>query len=331
MFGRAQVTNLTDVTNVTNVTNLTRAADDTPTLHTVNDVIDEYLKEKNNKHADRVCKHPDSLAYTLKIVRDCWGGMTVVDFNIKSKARAKAKVEEWREAGVKTATCRKRIAVLKTAFRYCVDEELIPKDMMPLLKLPPQGPPRERVLDDKEIIALLAELDKPRTPRHVRLYIHLSLRTGQRQGAILALRYSEHIDFEKKVIRFRDTEAADQRSKKRRTDIPMDAFLLDLLTRAHEDSDCDAVIAFNDKPVRSILVGVKAAYRRAGITANLTCHDLRRSAATLVHRAMGGDLKAAASFIGDTEAVAARHYVQDGAETRLPQVEAIARMLDARK
>ncbi len=71
---------------------------------------------------------------------------------------------------------------------------------------------------------------------------------------------------------------------------------------------------------------MKQLYKRAGIS-GLHRHDLRRTAATLVHRGMDGDIKAAAVFIGDTEQMAARHYVQDAAETRLKPVQAVSDVL----
>lgn len=71
---------------------------------------------------------------------------------------------------------------------------------------------------------------------------------------------------------------------------------------------------------------MKALYARAGLE-GLHRHDLRRTAATLAHRGTDGDMRAAASFIGDTEQMARRHYVQDSAETRLKPVAAISNVL----
>lgn len=291
---------------------------------TVNEVLDAYLKEKFNDCAERVCQHPQAIKYAMVALRAAWGTMTVREFCIGSKARCKAKSEEWRRAEVGAigiGTCRKRLSILKTAFKYCVEEEILGKALMPTIKLPAGSPARERVLSLEEIAALLRACDLPSTERHLHDYVHLALRTGQRQGAILALRFSEHIDFERKVIRFRDTQARTERSKKRRTDIPMDDALYALLQTIKERADCDAVISFRDKPVKNIWGALKRLYDKAGIV-GAHAHDLRRTAATLV-----GDLKQAAAFIGDTEAVAQRHYYHPPVEDRLPQVQSISKLL----
>lgn len=294
---------------------------------TVSAIFDAYLADRRNPFSDRKCKHPDSIAFHLVAARKEWGNMPVVDFKLGSKARIKAKVQEWRAANIAQATCRKRVQFVKTAFRFAVEEEIIPREDEPVIKLPANGPPRERFVDqERELPALLRAADKIKTPDHIRLQAELSIRTGQRRGAILALRWSQHIDFERRIIRFRDTEEIADRSKKRRTDQPMDQELFDLLVAAKERADCDYVIEWRGRPVKSTYSGMKALYKRAGIE-NLHIHDLRRTAATYVNRELGGDIGAAAGFIGDTEKVAAKHYVQDDAGTRLPQMHALARVM----
>lgn len=299
-----------------------------PTLATLMDI---YLADRRNPFAERKCKHPESLASHLKVCRTLWGEMTLNEFRQGSKARVKATCADWRAGGLSPHTCRKRISILKTVFRFAVDEEIIDRGQEPIIKLPPNGAPRERVLDHKaELPALMRAADSSKTPFHVRLNCELSIRTGQRQGAIADLQWSKHIDFENRVILFRETECAEDRSKKRRTNIPMDDELYALLLDAKERAESDYVIEWRGKKVKNAYVGMKALYKRAGIE-NLHRHDLRRTAATYVHRGTEGDMKAAASFIGDTEQMAQKHYVQQSAETLLRPVGAIASVLgDAR-
>lgn len=252
--------------------------------------------------------------------------MTVGEFREGAKARLKATTTEWREAGLSQHTVRKRVSILRTVFRFAIEEELIPRELEPVFKLPAQGAPRERYVDPvKELPALLKAADHPDTPAHIRLCLHLSLRTGQRQGAIRDLRW-EHVDFDARVIRFRDTEAPDERSKKRRTNIPMCDDLVALLTAAKEAADSEFVLEWRGKSAGNVYHGMKALYRRAGLE-NLHRHDLRRTAATLAHRGTDGDMQAAAGFIGDTVAMAQKHYVADSAETRLKPVAAISNVL----
>lgn len=306
--------------------NASLAAEAAPPL-TVSALMDAYLADRRNPYAERKCRFPESLAGHLKASRALWGEMTLAEFAQGSKGRVKAQCAAWREAGLSPFTVRKRVSILKTVFRFAVDEEIISRGEEPVIKLPPNGAPRERFVDPKkELPALLAAADATKTPWHVRLAVELSIRTGQRQSAIRALQYSKHIDFENRVILFRETEAAEDRTKKRRTDIPMDQALYELLMQAKERADSDWVIEWRGRPVKSVYVGMKALYKRAGLK-GLHLHDLRRTAATYVHRGTEGDMRAAASFIGDTEEMAQRHYVKQSAETLLRPVNAIADVL----
>lgn len=293
---------------------------------TINDVCEAYLADRRDPHSERPCKHPVSIGGHLVAVRKEWGAWTLTDFRVGSKARIKAKCAEWREAGLAQSTIRKRISFLKTALRFAVEEEIITREQEPIIKLPKNGPPRERFVHPlRELPALLKAADAIQTPDHIRLMLELALRTGQRRGAILALTWGL-IDFEQRVIRFRDTEAPEERSKKRRTDQPMDDDLLRILTDAKERAESNHVIEWRGAPVKSTYAGIKALYKRAGIS-GLHIHDLRRSSATYVHEESGGDKKQAAGFIGDTEAVADRHYIQDNPAVRMPAVKSLANVL----
>lgn len=296
---------------------------------TVSDLIDAYLADRHDPFSERPCKHPQSLSYHLKVSVALWGAMPVVEFTHGSKARVRAACQDWREAGLSPFTIRKRVSILKTVFRFAVEEETIARGDEPIIKLPPNGQPRERFVDaERELPALLKAADEMKTPDHLRLLIELALRTGQRRGAILALDW-RHIDFERRVIRFRDTEAANARSKKRRGDKPMDDALFALLQRAYEarDESCEAVISWRGKRVSNPYHGLVAVYQRAGL-AGLRTHDLRRSSATYVHNETDGDLSAAARHIVDTEATARKHYVQESPHVHLGAINAVAGVLE---
>lgn len=295
---------------------------------TVNAVLDHYVADRHNPHAERRCKHPYSIEAHLKAVRAAWGEMLLQDFATGSKARVKTQVAAWKESGTAQSTCRKRISLLRTGFRLAVDDELINRAHEPVFKLPANGPPRERFLDDeRELPALLAAADEMDTPWHTRGAVEIALRTGQRMGAIRDLCWA-NVDFERREIRFRDTEAIADRSKKRRGIKAMDDDLYRLMQwlYARRSDECDNVIHWRDKPCKSLYVGIKALYKRAGIT-DLRCHDLRKASATYVDISLGGNLAQAASHIDDTEATAKRHYVQPNARASLPAIAAVSDVL----
>lgn len=295
---------------------------------TLNALCEAYLADRRNPFAERRCLHPESLRTHLVAVRALWGEMTVEDFGAGSKQRVKAQVAEWRAAGLSPFTVRKRISILRTVFRFAIEEELISRALEPVMKLPPNGAPRERFVDDvHELPRLLAAADAIKTPDHVRLLIEILLRTGQRRGCVLSLRWA-HVDFERRVIRFRDTQAAEERSKKRRGDKPMNDDLLALMKRAYEarDEDCEYVISWRGKRVVNPYHALRKVYERAGL-AGLRTHDLRRSSATYVNTALDGNLQAAANHINDTIATAQKHYVQEQVSIHVPAIEAVSSVM----
>lgn len=295
---------------------------------TVDYIFDRYQETRENPFADRPCLHPKALDFTLRAPRRAFGLMLLSEFRQGSKSRVRDQVQRWREDGRAQATCRKYVTIMIAAFNSAVDHEIIERAELPFIKLPRPGDPRRRFVDaQKELPALLKAAESRRVAPHIRLKLHLQLRTGQRSGAVNLLQWSKHVDWERRTILFSQTQLASQRSKKRRLDQPMDDELFDIMKRAHEDADCDFVISRWGRPVKSSYHGMKALYRRAGLE-GVHIHDLRRSAATYVDRELGGDTKAAAGFIGDTEAVADRHYIIDDASKRMRQVEAISAVIN---
>lgn len=293
---------------------------------TINELCDAYLLDRRNPHADRRCKHPQSLATHLRPARSAWGDMKVKEFADGSRMRVKAKVVEWREAKLNAHTIRKRISVLKTVFRFAVANELIKRRNEPVIELPPGGLARERHLNEDELARLLKAADHPSTPNHILLLIEILLRTGVRRGAALDLRW-EHVDFDTGVIRFRDTEAAHERSKKRRGNKPMDPELEAIMRRAYEARDSEYVISWRGARVVNPYHALKRLYERAGL-GDLRTHDLRRSSATYVHRETDGDLTAAANHIVDTEATARKHYVVESPKIHLRAMQAVSNVME---
>ena len=287
---------------------------------TVSAIFAAYLADRQSEFAYRKCKHPRALKISLAIPEKLWGEMAIEDFRRGSKARVKAAVQDWLAGGLKLATCRKRVTIMRAAFRFAVSEELIERGQEPVFELPPNSPPRERFVDPKdELKRLLVEADSVRTPHHIRTAFYVLLISGVRRGALLDLQW-QHVDFENRVIRFRDTEAPEDRSKKRRVDQPMNDFLFTLLDNTRERSTCDYVIEWNGKRCKTIYPALKRMFKRAGMP-DLRIHDLRRSSATYVYRELG-DLSKAANHIGDTEKMAEQVYVQKTAAQNLAGIDA---------
>lgn len=293
---------------------------------TVAAIMDAYLAEKKNPLAYRRCKHPDSPRSHLLAPRTLWGEMAIENFRKGSKGRVKAAVQEWLASGLSISTCRKRVTIMRAAFRFAISEEMIEREQEPVFDLPPAPAPRERFVDPvSELPTLLKAADHPRTKDHTRTALLVLLLTGVRRGALRDLTW-DLVDFDKRVIRFRDTEAPDERSKKRRVNQPMDDVLFELLRQAKERATCSYVIEWHGKQVKNAYAGLKRLFERAGMP-DLRVHDLRRSSATFVYRGLGGDLSKAANHIGDTEKMAESVYIQKNAEANLPGIKAVSRVL----
>jgi len=293
---------------------------------TVQNVCDAYLADRRNPFAEPRCATPQTLAVHLKVPMEIWGALTVKEFASGTKRRIAEARQTWLEAGLKPGTVAKRIGTLKTAFRFAVREEMIKRSHEPSIIVPKGGRPRERFVHPlRELPSLLAAADAIQTPDHILLFTELALRTGQRRSAINALKW-EHIDFEQRVILFRETQAPEERTSKRRKNQPIDDELFVILSNAKERAQTEHVIEFRGKPVRSCYQGMKALYKRAGLK-NIHVHDLRRSSATYVYDELGGDIDKAASHLGDTRDVTMTHYVQGDARVNLGGVQAVGGVL----
>lgn len=294
---------------------------------TVGELFAAYIASRSNPKAYKKCKAPRALRICLAEPTKLWGDWKIEDFRKGSRQRVEDAVQEWLE-DLEPATCRKRCTIMRAAFRHAWKYELIDRSQEPFFELPPAAPPRERFVDPKtELLALLNELD--RSPDHLRVGGYLMLITGQRVGAILALTW-DLVDFDKCVIRFRDTEKPDERSKKRRVNQPMNDELFRLLTAAKERATCPYVVEWAGKGCKTIYPAFKRALRRAGL-GDLRLHDLRRSSATYVYNSLG-DMKMAGAHIGDTPQQAEQTYVQKDAAVNLPGIEAVSAVIaNARK
>ena len=318
---------------------------------TIDELLDCYLADRSNEYSENYTKNARAIAYHLVAVRKGGGQEKRKKSVAGPSARAREEVRPGRGGGGAAAPCRKRIAHLKAAYNFALEVDLIKKSRVPAIKAPPNGPPRERYIDEKsELPALLAAMDATKTlkgprlrrgeapppprvvgatPLHIILQNELLLRLGCRRGALLALKW-DMVDFENRVVRLQDTQTAAERgrkrNKKRRGNQPMDDELYRILSEAKARATCAFVIEWRGKGVKSTYGGQRALYRRAGIE-GAHCHDLRRTSSTYVFKESGGDRGKAAEFIVDSRVTADKHYIQDDPAVRLPQVRQVANVL----
>lgn len=205
-----------------------------------------------------------------------------------------------RRFGIGNGTIRRELGTVRSAIFF------VNKQSGAIFELPPAPPPRDRALSKEEYANLFASAKTP----HIRLFIILALATAGRASAILELTW-DRIDFSRRLIKL-SVHAAETRRKGRAT-VPMTEAAFNALREAAENAECDYVISYGGKRVRSIKRGFARAATLAGLE-GVTPHVLRHTAAVWMAEA-GRPMSEIAQYLGHsssriTEQVYARYSPQ---------------------
>ncbi len=148
---------------------------------TIADVLDRYWHDHGA--ATRSAPRQAQAIRTLKPAL----GTLAADALIGADVRAIIAAE--RARGLKDATIRRRLIVLRAALRHAEREGLIAHAR--LIPLPPGGPPRDRWLTRAEAARLIRAARRlPRHGRAMTTLILTGLYTGTRRGAMLRLSFA---------------------------------------------------------------------------------------------------------------------------------------------
>lgn len=174
----------------------------------------------------------------------------------------------------KPATLNRYIACLKTIVNRAIANNQLDRNPIKGVKLFKENNVRERVLDQAEYEALLANCGK-----HLRPMVILAYATGMRRGEILGLRWDQ-LNLANKVIQLtpEDTKTNEAR------EIPLDDDLVEVLKSVQRLVGCPYVFTHKRKPIKDI----KTAFNRACIEAGIEdfhFHDLRHCAITNARKA----------------------------------------------
>lgn len=257
---------------------------------------------------------PETLAYSVKALARFWTGTcdTVKGSTCRAYAEFRAKPEtreytgkagkKWKRAlAASPATARRELGVLQAALNDAHAEGVL--IYAPKVTLPPNAPARDRWLTRAEAAKLL----RAAAP-HLRRFIVLSLRSGRRASAILALRLALSldagwIDASTGVIHFQG--ARERLTNKRKGAIKAPPQLAGHLRRWASAGGTHAIM-WRGKPVAEIDTAFDAACRRAGLV-DVTAHDLKTTAVTWFFQ-NGGTLEDAADWFDTTPATLMKHY-----------------------
>lgn len=257
----------------------------------VADVLAAYAREIGPTLAA-----PASLAYAIRALAPWWGDLTCDAVRGETCRRYAA-------SRPSAGTARRELGVLQAALNHARREGRL-LDLVPVT-LPPAPPPGERWLTRAELRALLRA-----SAPHLRRFILLSVLTGRRASAVLALRWlpstdAGWVDLERGVIRF--AGAGQRETRKRRGAVRAPDVLMRLLRRWAR-SGGSHVIMHRGRPVTAIKTAFAAAIRRSGI-ADATPHDLKHTAVTWAFQ-RGMSREDAADWFDTTAATLERVYRQ---------------------
>lgn len=221
--------------------------------------------------------------------------------------------------GVKNITAHRRLAILRAALAWAVDEGLLSINPLHGIKIP-KGQPERIAPPTPEEVSRILGVALPHLCRVVYLGIHLGVRVGQTE--LFRLSWKD-VDLERGSIR---VWSAKKNLNRPYRDIPLRTSFIEMLKEwQQEDSglQADTIVHFEGVPVKSIKRTWKSALEKAQITRRIRPYDLRHAFATYALDA-GADLKSVADIMGHADvAMVLKHYQHTKEATRRATVESI--------
>jgi integrase len=207
-----------------------------------------------------------------------------------------------RGLGVSNGGIRSELVYLSAALGFGKKTKLYAGDK-PEVILPPAGRPRDRWLTKAEAAKLIEAARR----FHVKLWLHLALATAGRPSHILQLTW-DRIDMQAWMANLDDPER--EATKKGRAHVPIqDQDCREALKLARAQAETRWVVEYNGAPVKNVIMGVKAAAKRAKLE-GVTPYVLRHTAAVWMAQ-RGVPLIEIMEFMGhDNLATTTRHYAK---------------------
>lgn len=255
-------------------------------------------------------------------------------------------IESQKKTGLKDSTIRNKINCLIVAFNMATHHfdslEHWQPPKRPRKMLEPDGG-RDRIItpeEEEKIIAAFKMPCKRNSPFHQQVRIQgarifwLALRTGLREGEIIALRKSS-VHFERGIHMrhgYIDVRATGQKEKtktKRNRLIPMTSTVAHSLNQWIAESPSDFVFSspyFKNQPVTVFRIAFREAVERAGLlygreTRNgIIFHDTRHTAATRMLQA-GASVRDVADILGHSNTFMTLRYVHSTPATKQAAID----------
>ena len=271
----------------------------------INTLLDWYLDE----HVVEEVVDRDRNDTALKFLRPFFGELPIDELNTDhiadyKKKRRTGQIASKRGGGVKDATIRRELTVLKGAINHCHQAGKI--KICPFVKLPKQGAARTRWLTHEEADKLKRAAARGWTPDSNRpmprilLFVWLGLETAGRRKVLERLTWFQ-VDFKNMLIDL--NPEGRQQTKKRNPVVPISNALLPFLIRAKNERTSEYVL----KIPADLYISFGRAVARAGLGKDVTSHILRHSYATWAAQ-RGVPMDHIAGVLGDSVVTVARTY-----------------------
>jgi integrase len=209
-------------------------------------------------------------------------------------------VAQWRDtrlSEVSGSTVSRDMTLLSHVFFVAIREWGIGLHTNPLslVRKPPQGKPRDRILNDTERAALIVSCGQCRNP-WIKPVVVFALETAARRGEILSLT-SDCIDYQQRTAKLKVTKTGEPRT------VPLSPASIVMLKTLPKSLD-GRVFPVS---VETLKQAYERAVARAGIK-DFTFHDLRHDALTRLSK-MGFNILELRSISGHTTANMLQRYV----------------------
>lgn len=230
-------------------------------------LLENYQFKRNRTHPSR----------HVKRLAESFGHLNACEIN-EQRIRVYSK-KRLEEDGMRPATLRKELAILKRMLRLAGDE--IPR--VPLVDMPRVDNARQGFFEDEEVAALLPEL-----PPHARNLVEFLYLTGWRSGEAFRLMWSD-IDWIRKFVHLRDSKNREPRIFPFELCPELEALLLRQREQVSEwershSAICTAVFHWRGRPLAKLRRSWQTACRAANLPGRLL-HDFRRTAVRNLIRA----------------------------------------------
>ncbi|WP_432256248.1 tyrosine-type recombinase/integrase [Limimaricola sp. AA108-03] len=203
-----------------------------------------------------------------------------------------SRVHRYSGGKVSDGTLWTELGRLRDAIKYAERKHWITANDIRYIPRPQKPEPRDRWLNDDEIVDLLIATSN--TP-HLHLAIHILLATAGRVGAVLELTW-DRVNFEEGTI---DLRVAVPGRKKKRAKVPMTDSLRGILLSAKAHATCNHVIEWHDRPIKTIKTAFYRAVADAGLK-DVSPHVLRHTAAVRM-AAAGCSMERIAAYLGHSD------------------------------